>query len=423
MGQQSGGRAGRTRRGRARQSDAVDSRAGTHGASGRARHRCVSRSPLQSGLLWITALLAPRLSTPAQAPLPEWKVGAVPLVTIGGDGTPQSEFFRIRTAWRLASGSIVVVDGSTNELRVFDARGTFLHSFGRKGAGPGEFQGMQWNAHFGDTAVVYDGNLRRITTISLAGAPRLLEEMPVRGEEERGFDIAGRLRDGRWVAHRLGLPDMRLAPGVQRLAGTAGLLAANAVGVVDWFPEQPDLSVIVYNPDASRKQVSVVVAPFASSLAVAASGSVIWLGNTASDSLVRFDALTAKRTTVRLPDPPVALTRSVIESARAREVASARSQSARDLVALKYAANHLPRNQPVFEDLIPGYGEELWVQRFTDEPSAPGRYVVVAGHGMPMARVSVAPGFRLTDVGRDYIVGIHRDTDGVEAVRVYALSR
>ena len=42
---------------------------------------------------------------------------------------------------------------------------------------------------------------------------------------------------------------------------------------------------------------------------------------------------------------------------------------------------------------------------------------------MPMARVSVAPGFRLTDVGRDYIVGIHRDSDGVEAVRVYALSR
>lgn len=363
------------------------------------------------------------LPTTAQEPLPEWKVGAAPLVTITSDGTPKTEFFRIRTAWRLADGSIVVVDGSTNELRVFDVRGRFLHSFGRKGAGPGEFQGIQWSAHFGDTAVVYDGTLRRITTISLAGTPRLVTELLVRGDDERAFDIAGRLGDGRWLAHALGMPNLRLPTGVQRLAGTAGLLGANVVGAVDWLPEQPDLSVIVYQPDASQKQVSVLVAPFATSLAVAATGSVVWMGNTATDSLVHLDARTTRRTTVRLPYPPAPLTRSVIAAARARELANVRRQSTRDGIDVKYAANHLPSTQPVFEDLIPGYGEELWVRRFADDPSAPGRYVVVAGHGVPSARVSVAPGFRVTDVGRDYVVGVQRDADGVGAVCVYALAR
>lgn len=382
-----------------------------------------TRTRWRRAALAVLPLLVPASRSRAQAPLREWTVGAAPLLTIDQDGTPQREFFRIRAAWRLTSGSVVVVDGSTSELRVFDGRGTFRHAFGRKGAGPGEFQGMQWTAHFGDTAVVYDGNLRRITTVSLAGTPRLLEQRPVRGDEQRGFDIAGRLDDGRWLAHALGMPNMRLPLGVQQLAGTAGLLGAGATGAVQWFPEQPDLSVLVYNPDAGGKQVSVLVPPFASSLAVAATGSAVWVGNTATDSLVRVDARTARRVTTRLPDPPVALASSVIEATRSREVAAARTPSDRDAIAAKYDARYLPRDEPVFEELVPGYRDELWVQRFVSDPMAPRRYVVVGAEGRPIARVSVAARFRVTDVGRDYIVGIHADPDGVESVRVYALSR
>lgn len=361
---------------------------------------------------------------PAQAPLRDWKLSAKPLLAIGNDGNPKTEFFRLLNVWRLANGSVAVVDGSTRELRVFDAQGKFLHSFGRKGAGPGEFQGMQWTARFGDTAIVYDGNSRRISTISLIGAPKLVAELPVRGDEERGFDIAGRLRDGRWVAHALGMPNMKLPLGVQRLTGAAGLLPSNAAASVKWIVEDaPDLSVLIHNPDASSKMVSVNVTPFASSLSVASSGSAMWIGDTAGDSLMRYDAVTAKRTTVRLPDAPVALTSAIIDYVRDQQLAEARTDDARRTVTATFQSKYLPKNQPVFSELLPGFGDELWVQRFVARSSEPVRYVIVSGNAAIVARAVAPPEFRVTDVGRDYVAGVYKDADGVESARVYGLTR
>jgi hypothetical protein len=367
--------------------------------------------------------LLPGSSPNAQNLLREWKLSATPLVAIGGEGAAKTEFFRISTAWRLGNGSIAVVDGTSKEIRVFDARGGFLYSYGRQGGGPGEFQSIRWSTHFGDTAVVYDGSLRRITTILLDGTPRLIAELPVRGGEDRSFDVVGRLNDGRWLVHSLAAPDLRLPLGVQRVRGSAGLLGASAAGTVDWLAEESDLSVFVFNPEGSRTQVSVQVTAFPSWFAMTTIGPTLWLGNSAADTLVRIDAVSGARKSIRLPDPPAGITARVIEAARAREVADARTQNARNVIAAKYLARHLPKHLPAFRDLIPGHGDELWVQRYVDDPSAPGQYVVVAGNGLPTARVTVAPSFRVTDVGRDYVVGIRRDLEGLESVQMYALSR
>jgi hypothetical protein len=65
----------------------------------------------------------------------------------------------------------------------------------------------------------------------------------------------------------------------------------------------------------------------------------------------------------------------------------------------------------------------LWVQGPAASRAALARYVVLSANGSPIARLAVTAGFRVTDVGRDYVVGIHRDDDGVETVRAYALTR
>ena len=46
---------------------------------------------------------------------------------------------RLFSTRSLADGRIVVSNAGSHELRVFDAQGRHLHSFGRQGEGPGEF--------------------------------------------------------------------------------------------------------------------------------------------------------------------------------------------------------------------------------------------------------------------------------------------
>ncbi|MEO8201379.1 MAG: 6-bladed beta-propeller [Gemmatimonadota bacterium] len=71
-----------------------------------------------------------------------WRLSSLPAVDIGvaeGDG-PQ-ELAGASSSIRLPDGRIIVANSGSSELRFFDSQGRFLHTSGRKGSGPGEFDG------------------------------------------------------------------------------------------------------------------------------------------------------------------------------------------------------------------------------------------------------------------------------------------
>jgi hypothetical protein len=66
------------------------------------------------------------------------------------EGDSLSTFGRIMDVEVDRAGRIYVLDGQAQAIRVFDARGQFVRTIGRKGAGPGEFKdaiGMDWDEH------------------------------------------------------------------------------------------------------------------------------------------------------------------------------------------------------------------------------------------------------------------------------------
>lgn len=72
-----------------------------------------------------------------------WTVGLEPAVSIGiAEGEEAYMLYGARDATRLGDGRIVVANAGTNELRVFDATGIPLASWGGRGEGPGEFRGL-----------------------------------------------------------------------------------------------------------------------------------------------------------------------------------------------------------------------------------------------------------------------------------------
>ncbi|MCE2454385.1 MAG: hypothetical protein J4G12_01000 [Gemmatimonadetes bacterium] len=94
-----------------------------------------------------------------------------PLMRIGLlDGPDEFLFGNITGAVRLEDESVVVADQSIFEIRKFDARGRHVWSSGRKGEGPGEYEGLRLMRGCPGAAVTaYDGQLDRITELDSDG--------------------------------------------------------------------------------------------------------------------------------------------------------------------------------------------------------------------------------------------------------------
>lgn len=76
---------------------------------------------------------------PAWSPETAWRIGEEPLVDLAETGSGEMHyFFRVRDMVRVGE-RLVVADGVSNEVRVYDSAGRFMRAFGGWGEGPGEF--------------------------------------------------------------------------------------------------------------------------------------------------------------------------------------------------------------------------------------------------------------------------------------------
>ncbi len=87
----------------------------------------------------------------------DWRIGPEPAVSIGVlEGDDPYMLFAVTDATILSDGRIVVVNRGTRELRVFDALGSYLHTWGGRGEGPGEFRDvMHIEPLPGDSVIVW----------------------------------------------------------------------------------------------------------------------------------------------------------------------------------------------------------------------------------------------------------------------------
>ncbi len=101
-----------------------------------------------------------------------WVVSAEPQVSIGNvEGESAYQLHRVADATRLADGRIVVANGGSLELLVFDADGIHLDSWGGRGEGPGEFEGLnRVRPWAGDSLIAADPEQGRISIFDGEGS-------------------------------------------------------------------------------------------------------------------------------------------------------------------------------------------------------------------------------------------------------------
>jgi len=352
-------------------------------------------------------------------PLPDsrlgWRVGPAPAVTIGTtEGDPAYELFRVGDAMRLSGGRIVVANTGTGELRVFDADGVHLESWGGQGDGPGEFGIMaptelvRWP---GDSLMAREPFQRRISIFSARGTfGRALRLQPQSGYES----VNGPLPDGRLLAQTLDSYSGD-TPGTEltRPDREYGILAADGsvhrdLGV---FPGS-ELYVVT-----TPERRSVAYYPFARSAFVFVWGDVVVITTNDRYEIRAYRPDGSLARIVRRDHEVRAPTRGDLRDAVARQ--NPDRPEALDAVGDMPLVEAFPAFAEVRVDRL-GY---LWVREYRLPGEEHRLWTVFDPQGRALGLVEMPGSFRVREIGEDYILGTREDELDIEYVESWSLDR
>lgn len=118
-----------------------------------------------------------RIVENGKAPADGWRVAAEPLFTVGWD--PDGPMFTWLQSGRILSdGGAVVGEFGEGVIYRLGTDGSVMGTWGQKGKGPGEYQALDAIVVLGDSILVSDGRLRRVTLLSLEGEVRRTRRLP-----------------------------------------------------------------------------------------------------------------------------------------------------------------------------------------------------------------------------------------------------
>ena len=337
-----------------------------------------------------------------------WQIGPDPTVTIGAaEGEDPYLLNRVGKSITLSNGSIVIPDGVSNEVRVFDADGVHLTSWGGYGESPGEFDELHAVARWrGDSIAAWDqyphrgvsifdseGNLGRVVALGM-------------GQPDRSITI---LRGGAFMAdhwlrreHGTGLLvqeqvfEIRDADGV-RIASLDPLVGRE-------FFEWQNRGIPVWVDIAFSRSVHAAAWR---DLAIVSRNDRYELRAYAPDGTLRR--------IVRVDHAPIPVTESLIEFRREE-----RRESGHQFDQMPH-----PETLPAFMTIMADALDHLWVREY-DVPGQEGRHrlwTVFDPEGRVLGYVEMPQGMIIDEIGAGYVLGRRVGEAGMVQVAVWPLRR
>jgi hypothetical protein len=355
----------------------------------------------------------------AQDTAATWKLSARPTLVIGGVDQ-RTRFLRIGAVTRLPDGRIAVPNGGTNEIRIFDRRGAYLNTVGRSGAGPGEFRSLSLLGVSGDTLLVFDATGARITLYLADGT--LAGTIPVTARSPERLGVVGRLRNGRWAVRTTSTPGISGPQRIFRDTARIGTIDPDGSGEVAWLGEFPGATLFVYNPSGAPIGTAVGLVPLAPAAVGVVAGDEILIGDTGGNVIGAFsDRQATVLRLITLPLDSIPLTDARIASSRSAAIRRNPSAAARPYLTALHSRATMGTRLPGFTRILPAPDASVWVERGGADSPDPVTWMIVDSSGKPVATLQSPAGFRITEVGPSYVLGVHTGPDGVETVRMYQL--
>jgi hypothetical protein len=341
-------------------------------------------------------------------------VNPEPVLSLGGaNAAGPSEFFRIAGVYLDPHGNLWVADGASAELRLFRPDGTHWKTRGGRGDGPGEFRRLALLGAFaGDSVACWDVGLARLTVFDPDGEVGRTTRLPP-GEEAapRAYDV---FPDGTLLAQfpRL-LAGESLEPG-QILADTARY-------------ERVDLASLGREPLASAPGPvwvwtghSQIPLPFTINPGVDLEGPTLHLV-AGPDFRVRVfqggrltEAYGVARARRAVTSHDVATYASFMQDALPEP------ERREYLSVLDHASR--PAYLPAYSQVVVADGT-VWAGVYSADTFDAATWDVFDATRRWLGTVRSPAGFTLHQVEGDALVGVWRDSLGVEYVRIYGMQR
>jgi len=381
---------------------------------------------LLAGAPWAVASLllsscAARDASPVGA-VAEWQVDSAAVFTIGLlDGDSVYQLYRVQDVAELPDSGVVLVNGGTSELRLYDTQGRYLRTLGVQGEGPGEFTALTNVIPRGDTLYAYDRMSGRLTLFLQSGS--FVRDVSLRTHAGMSPPtLAGLLGDGSavgWVGGRLAGDE--LASGFQR--SSAALLRIGA-GQSDTLGEFPgaESNIQVQRQGSQIAAISIMRSPFNRTFLAGAGGDRIYASPTDSAVIRVWDGAGGVLQPLRWEEAPRPIDDALVEAIVEREIARLDGPAAEGY-RRSVLESPRPPTAPVFDKLLLGPDGEVWVRRFADPGAADTEWLVFGADQALCARVHMPHGREIRAVGRERVYTLERDEYDVEYVRAYPVRR
>lgn len=360
-----------------------------------------------------------------------WSLSPEPILEIGViEGDPAYMFSQLRGPRRLSNGSIVVLDGGTSEIRIFDADGRHVRSFGGKGQGPGEFQsGLAAVPFTQDSIAVWDVLLQRLTVFANDGS--LGREFKLEASPDDRFpraDFSRRLPNGDLLASSSFARPTPLPDEPQGLPWTRSML-------LRYSSEGTDPKVIVEtpgipcDPNEPRECSFIAYGPRASATF---RDDRLYAGRPDRNEFRVFDE-EGKLISIIHGSVPL---EPVTDALRAEfiEAVVAAADASRQVERREYVRRaHFSAVVPAFSFFLLDDAGHIWAREYRVEegdfgyaPRFPARtegarYTVYDPDGRELGPVQLPMNFNISEIGADYVLGVGRDELDVQRVQMYAL--
>lgn len=356
------------------------------------------------------------------APAPDsrlgWQIGSTPLLVIGeSSDDPAHELFGVEDALRLDDGRILVANGGTSEVRVFDRSGVHEATWGREGEGPGEFTVLtDLSLWPGDSVMAWDFSLNRLTIFDLEGHAVRTQRLSL-GDGLGAGRFEGVLADRSLVtASLLGFPPGDTPTGLVR--------RSREFARVD--PDGATLAKLGTHPDEEywvRADVGAIVRhPFRRAVHSTVWNERIVIAPSDRYEIRAYDGDGGLALLVRREHSLQPVTQAEVDEFVAGRLEEA-GPEARSALERVFEGMPPVDARPAFSDLVVDGAGDLWVRDYAESEAERSIWTVFASDGSMRGLVETPPGLTVFRIGRDYLLGRSVDALGVERVEMWRLER
>ncbi|MEP6590251.1 MAG: hypothetical protein ABJC19_03620 [Gemmatimonadota bacterium] len=357
-----------------------------------------------------------------------WRLDTTPQLSIGeATGANPILLVEVNGVRLLSDGRVAVVSGGEQAVLYFDAAGKLLHRSGRPGEGPGEFRSITLVGNVGDSLLLWDGQLDRATLLDPDGKVArtfTLARSDTVGGPRFGFAPAATFGNGALlVAGRAGAAtgdrnELRRDTIPLALADSRGRIGRVMVQV-------PGTEAIVVT---TPRYVTRFDRPFGRRTSIATRGTETLVNSGDLDGVTLYDTAGATHAVYRIDRARRAIPAAEID-ALGRKQGEQLTQLPPDLagplrkVMLEVG---VPATLPTAYQLVVDADGAVWLRDDVGpvmRDSIPSRWSVLDRTGGWLGDVTTPRRMEIHQITRDRVVGVWRDENDVEYVRIYRLRR